>query len=145
MNRLVIILSFMIGWMLGNAQDAILNSEECSDTSQTFSYHTSGNGNICAVIPYIFTPNRDGNIDEWCIKTTGANKIHYTITTSNDEVIKDQTWYIDENKIVCLWENGIGVPNGQSYPSGGYRYDIILTNESTGDELYLNGIVEMRY
>ncbi|MCK4677933.1 MAG: gliding motility-associated C-terminal domain-containing protein [Bacteroidales bacterium] len=95
---------------------------------------------ICAWIPNIFTPNRDGHLDEWCIKTTGATDGHLLLKNRWGVTIKDENFTIEENITKCLWDNGIGSGGTQSSP-GWYFYVITLTNENTGQQKCYTGSV----
>ena len=113
--------------------DTLLNNNHIPNITMDESY-------ICAWIPSIFTPNRDGHLDEWCIKTTGSTNGHLLLKRSWGSIIKDEDFSVEGNITKCLWDNGIG-SGGTQYPSDIYLYTITLTNENTGQQKIYTGIV----
>ena len=95
--------------------------------------------NICAVIPNVFTPNRDGMNDEWCMKTKGCNIYILNVSPRSgggDWIIEDQQFGTEENGTTCLWDGG-------NYGSGVYYWWLTLKNTITGEENSYQGSISI--
>ena len=99
---------------------------------------------ICAWIPKIFTPNRDGMMDEWCIRTTGATNGHLLLRRPHQSIIKDEDFLIENNTLKCLWDNGVG-SGGIQYEPGTYYYWITLTNQNTSQQRIFTGTINLGF
>ena len=96
---------------------------------------------ICANIPNYFTPDRNGIDDEWCVKSSGADKCILRLwTPGGSHIYWDKAYTLEDNRTTCLWDNGIG-SGGTIYPDGVYYYKIRFLNTDTGTEREFQGSV----
>ncbi len=115
-----------------------------SDTTIYITTALVDESGICARIPNVFTPDRDGIDDEWCIKTTGANECTLYLKNSwGSHIIWGEVYETEDNMTTCLWDNGIG-NGGTTYPESTYYYTIKLKNTDTGAERIFKGSVDIR-
>lgn len=115
-------------------------SQPAADVDSTMSTVMFNKGSICANIPNVFTPNRDGFDDEWCLKSSGADKCTLWLWVGSTRIIWGTEYVTGENGTTCLWSNGIG-DGGTTYPNGTYYYTITLENITTGGERTFQGSV----
>jgi len=139
MNNLLIILSFV--FLISDTLFAQpVDSNNIIITADT-TVKTVTNESICGFIPNVFSPNRDGENDEWCIKTKGADIcVLYLWTRSDFYIFYEKEYVIETTGAACLWDNGIG-SSGTTYGNAVYYYYIVLKNTSTGEEKTFTGSV----
>jgi len=138
MKKILIIVIVILG-MAYKVEAQPFNATKGDTVLQT-NYATN---DICANIPNYFTPNRDGIDDEWCIKSSGADKcILWLWNRWGSHIIWDKEYAIEDNRTVCLWDNGIG-NGGTTYPNGTYYYILLFKNTTNGTERRFEGIVEL--
>lgn len=139
MNKLLMACLFTVGMI------SVLFSQTGEDpiTDYAGQTTTASTEEICANIPNYFTPDRDGVDDEWCLKSSGADKCILRLwTPGGSHIYWDKAYTVEDNRTVCLWDNGIG-NGGTTYPDGTYYYHIRLLDTTTGTERIFEGIVEL--